>query len=122
MTKVVLSIELPGRQQYSQKECEQDKNKEETTYMNLLVHNKKGKNSFTKKETIAISTAKCIPAKQVTNLDNSAYESMMDIKEVPYFTNEHKWKSLSKKNRLETHFQRICESLGGISYSYEILD
>ena len=46
----------------------------------------------------------------------------MDIKEVPYFTNEHKWKSLSKKNRLEAHFQRICESLGGISYSYEILD
>ena len=42
MTKVVLSIELPGRQKYSQKECEQDKNKEETTYMNLLVHNKKG--------------------------------------------------------------------------------
>ena len=33
MTKVVLSIELPGRQQYSQKECEQDKNKEEITLM-----------------------------------------------------------------------------------------
>ena len=101
MTKVVLSIELPGRQKYSQKECEQDKNKEETTYMNLLVHHKKGKNSFTKKETIAISTAKCIPAKQVINLDNSAYESMMDIKEVPYFTNEHCYQDRSEEHTSE---------------------
>lgn len=41
--------------------------------------------------------------------------------EVPSWEKPNRWVKLPKRQRLETHLRRIAESLGGKSYSYEIL-
>lgn len=32
------------------------------------------------------------------------------------------WKRLTKKQRLEAHLKRIVEELGGVSFTYAVLD
>ena len=72
-------------------------------------------------ETITIKTRKCKPAGQSLNLSMDAYDYMTG-KEAPYFVKAKDWERLTKKQRLEAHLKRICEELGGVSFTYAVLD
>lgn len=82
-----------------------------------------GKKSDGKKDiqTITVKTRKCKPAGQSLNLSMDAYEYMIG-KEAPYFVKPRDWEKLTKKQRLEAHLKRICEELGGVSFTYAVLD
>jgi hypothetical protein len=90
--KINLSIVLPGRIKLSKQEC---------------LENPKNKYKT---------------AKQSLNISKEGYLSMISNKEIPYWSNAKNWSRLNTKERLEQHLQKICESLGGITYSYKIFD
>ena len=72
-------------------------------------------------KTITVKTRKCKPAGQSLNLSMDAYDYMTG-KEAPYFVKARDWERLTKKQRLEAHLKRICEELGGVSFTYAVLD
>lgn len=120
--KVSLSIVLQGSIMYSQEQAKAlEKEKVGTGYdtFNMRVEGlKDGKKDA---ETITIKTRKCKPAGQSLNLSMDAYDYMTG-KEAPYFVKAKDWERLTKKQRLEAHLKRIVEELGGVSFTYAILD
>lgn len=120
--KVSLSITLQGGVMYSQEQAKAlEKEKVGTGYdtFNMRVEGlKDGKKDA---ETITVKTRKCKPAGQSLNLSMDAYDYMTG-KEAPYFVKAKDWKRLTKKQRLKAHLKRICEELGGVSFTYAVLD
>ena len=120
--KVSLSIVLQGSIMYSQEQAKAlEEEKVGTGYdaFSMRVEGlKKGKKDT---ETITVKTRKCKPAGQSLNLSMDAYEYMIG-EEAPYFVKPRDWGRLTKKQRLETHLKRIAEGLGGVSFTYAILD
>lgn len=120
--KVSLSIILQGGVMYSQKQAKAlEKEKVGTGYdtFNMRVEGlKDGKKDA---ETITVKTRKYKPAGQSLNLSMDAYDYMTG-KEAPYFVKAKDWERLTKKQRLEAHLKRIVEELGGVSFTYAVLD
>lgn len=120
--KVSLSIILQGGVMYSQEQAKAlEKEKVGTGYdtFNMRVEGlKDGKKDA---ETITVKTRKCKPAGQSLNLSMDAYDYMTG-KEAPYFVKAKDWEKLTKKQRLEAHLKRIVEELGGVSFTYAVLD
>lgn len=120
--KVSLSIILQGGVMYSQEQAKAlEKEKVGTGYdtFNMRVEDlKDGKKDA---ETITVKTRKCKPAGQSLNLSMDAYDYMTG-KEAPYFVKAKDWERLTKKQRLEAHLKRIMEELGGVSFTYAVLD
>ncbi len=139
--KVSLTISLPGSVMMSKDEClkttqkiiknknlktgkiydkvidievdDFDKNDKHT----LLVKNRKTKNS----EVITFYTRKCIPAKQSLNITKESYNYMVS-NECPEWHKKGEWNKMNKTQRLESHLNRIAESLGGKMLSYQVFD
>ena len=121
--KVSLSITLQGSVMLSQEQAKAlEKEKEGTGYdtFNMRVE---GKKSDGKKDvqTITVKTRKNKPASQSLNLSMDAYNYMVSD-EAPYFVKPGDWERLTKKQRLEAHLKRIVEELGGVSFTYAVLD
>lgn len=120
--KVSLSIILQGGVMYSQEPAKAlEKEKVGTGYdtFNMRVEGlKDGKKDA---ETITVKTRKYKPAGQSLNLSMDAYDYMTG-KEAPYFVKAKDWERLTKKQRLEAHLKRIVEELGGVSFTYAVLD
>jgi hypothetical protein len=120
--KVSLSVTLQGSVILSQEQAKAlEKEKVGTGYdtFNMRVEGlKDGKKDA---ETITVKTRKCKPASQSLNLSMDAYDYMTG-KEAPYFVKAIDWKRLTKKQRLEAHLKRIVEELGGVSFTYAVLD
>ena len=120
--KVSLSVTLQGSVMLSQEQAKAlEKEKVGTGYdtFNMRVEGlKDGKKDA---ETITVKTRKCKPAGQSLNLSMDAYDYMTG-KEAPYFVKAKDWEKLTKKQRLEAHLKRICEELGGVSFTYAVLD
>ena len=120
--KVSLSITLQGSVILSQEQAKAlEEEKVGTGYdaFSMRVEGlKKGKKDA---ETITVKTRKCKPAGQSLNLSMDAYEYMIG-KEAPHFVKPRDWERLTKKQRLEAHLKRIVEGLGGVSFTYTILD
>ena len=121
--KVSLSVTLQGSVMLSQEQAKAlEKEKEGTGYdtFNMRVE---GKKSDGKKDvqTITVKTRKNKPASQSLNLSMAAYDYMTG-KEAPYFVKARDWERLTKKQRLEAHLKRIVEELGGVSFTYAVLD
>lgn len=121
--KVSLSVTLQGSVMLSQEQAKAlEKEKEGTGYdtFNMRVE---GKESDGKKDvqTITVKTRKNKPASQSLNLSMDAYDYMTG-KEAPYFVKARDWERLTKKQRLEAHLKRIVEELGGVSFTYTVLD
>ena len=102
--KVSLSVTLQGSVMLSQEQAKAlEKEKVGTGY-----------NTFNRR-------VECKPAGQSLNLSMDAYDYMTG-KEAPYFVKAKDWEKLTKKQRLEAHLKRICEELGGVSFTYAVLD
>lgn len=61
------------------------------------------------------------PATQHINLSEYSYKYMVSI-ECPYWAKPKVWKTMSAKERLKSHLQRVCENFNGKSYNYKVLD
>lgn len=121
--KVSLSVTLQGSVMLSQEQAKAlEKEKEGTGYdtFNMRVE---GKKSDGKKDvqTITVKTRKNKPASQSLNLSMDAYNYMVS-NEAPHFVKPRDWEKLTKKQRLEAHLKRIVEELGGVSFTYAVLD
>ena len=121
--KVNLSIILQGGVMYSQEQAKALEKEKVGTGYDTFSMRVEGKNGNGKKdaETITVKTRKCKPASQSLNLSMDAYDYMTG-KEAPYFVKAGDWERLTKKQRLEAHLKRIVEGLGGVSFTYAILD
>lgn len=121
--KVSLNVTLQGSVMLSQEQAKAlEKEKEGTGYdtFNMRVE---GKKSDGKKDvqTITVKTRKNKPASQSLNLSMDAYNYMVS-NEAPYFVKPRDWERLTEKQRLEAHLKRIVEELGGVSFTYAVLD
>lgn len=121
--KVSLSITLPGSVMLSQEQAKALEEEKVGTGYDTFSMRVEGKNGDGKKDakTITVKTRKCKPAGQSLNLSMDAYEYMIG-KEAPYFVKPRDWERLTKKQRLEAHLKRVVEGLGGVSFTYTILD
>ncbi len=43
------------------------------------------------------------------------------VKSRPFWVKDRDWKRFTKTQRIDAHMQRVCEHLGGQSYTFEIL-
>lgn len=121
--KVSLSITLQGGVMYSQEQAKAlEEEKVGTGYdtFNMRVEGKKS-NCREDVQTITVKTRKSKPASQSLNLSMDAYNYMVS-NEAPYFVKPRDWERLTKKQRLEAHLKRIVEELGGVSFTYAVLD
>lgn len=138
--KVNLSVILPGSVMLSKEECLKTTQKEITKKTragkpykkvidvkvddwdkmdrNTLRVSENGKNA----EFITYYTRKCKPASQSLNISTDSYREMVDKANVPSWSTQYKWVNMNKKERLEAHLKKIVESLGGISYTYQVFE
>ena len=117
-TKLTANIELPGSIMFGKEACQKSP-KEYTKYNCLIVEDKvkEGKKVKVKREKIQFFTRKSIPALQVINMSEEAYQYMIS-NEVPSFSNRSTWMKMSKEQRLVAHLNEIAAYLGGKLASY----
>lgn len=121
--KVSLSVTLQGSVMYSQEQAKAlEEEKVGTGYdtFNMRVEEVK-KNGKKDIKILNVKTRKSKPASQSLNLSMDAYNYMVS-NEAPYFVKPRDWERLTKKRRLEAHLKRIVEELGGVSFTYAVLD
>lgn len=120
--KVSLSVTLQGSVMLSQEQAKAlEKEKAGTGYDTFNMRVKGLGNGRKDAGTITVKTRKCKPAGQSLNLSMDAYDCMTG-KEAPYFVKARDWERLTRKQRLEAHLKRICEGLGGVGFTYAVLD
>ena len=120
--KVSLSIVLQGSIMYSQEQAKAlEKEKAGTGYNTFNMKIESLEDGKKDAKTITVKTRKCKSAGQSLNLSMDAYDYMTG-KEAPYFMKARDWERLTKKQRLEAHLKRIVEELGGVSFTYAVLD
>lgn len=120
--KVSLSATLQGSVMLSQEQAKAlEEEKVGTGYDTFNMRVEGLKNGKKDAETITVKTRKYKPAGQSLNLSMDAYEYMIG-EEAPYFVKPKDWKRLTKKQRLEAHLKRIVEGLGGVSFTYRVLE
>lgn len=62
-----------------------------------------------------------VPCSKTIKLTQEAYDYMTS-KESPEWYHKKDWGRLSSIQRLEIHFQRICDANNGLNFNYSILD
>lgn len=119
--KVCVSITLPGRVMLTQEQAEASENKKSGSGFNfssMKVSDSKGEN----RQLIGVKARKEVPASQLLNINKEGYDAMTDKKNVPYWSKAGIWANMSARVRLKAHLQKICESLGGTSYTYQVFE
>ena len=121
--KVSLSVTLQGSVMLSQEQAEAlEEEKAGTGYDTFSMRVEEVKRNGRKDIRILdVKTRKCRPAGLSLNLGMDAY-GYMTGKEAPYFMKARDWERLTRKQRLEAHLERICEGLGGVGFTYAVLD
>ena len=122
--KLSLKIVLPGRTLLSEQEC--SKNPEESFNSHSMVVEDNKHN----KEVIHFQTRKNRTITQCLNISEEAYKAMTakasdqkdDMNNCPEWSKARDWFNLSKTQRLEAHLDRISKTVGGVSFTYNVLD
>lgn len=120
--KVSVSIVLQGSTLFTQEEAETLEKEQPNSGFKKhtqVVENPKNRKD---RETIHYQTRKCRPASQSVKLCKEAYFHMIDKSACPGWEKVSKWATMSKKERLESHLQRLTEYLGGTSYTYKVFE
>lgn len=116
-TKISLSIELQGGTMYSKEASFKNAKPIPDKHNKEFLKIEDGKGHF---ETITINTRKCIPAKQVVNLSQEAYDYFIsDEKPIEY---RGDWKKMSEAARLHWHMEETAKALGGKMIDFKVLD
>lgn len=120
--KVSVSIVLQGGTLFTQEEAEtleKEQPKSGFEKHTQVVENPKNRKE---RQVIHYQTRKCRPASQSIKLCKEAYFHMIDKSACPEWMKISKWASMSKKERLESHLQRLTEHLEGTSYTYQVFE
>lgn len=119
--KVSLTITLQGRVMLSQEEAKSLEKQSGKGYdkFSMIIENPHNKKD---RETIKFSTRRNRTISQHLNINKEAYRYMTDNSSCPENIKMSQWGKMSNKEKLEAHMQLICESLGGLAYSYEVFD
>lgn len=121
--KISLSLQVPGAQRLTQEVCESNpKTSYDTAKLSLEYTEGKGKSLKVKREILVVKTPKQRMITQHINLSKEAYDYMMTTAPVDDKKLIRAWKSMSIREKLKEHFDRIAYDLKARSYSYEILD
>lgn len=115
--KISLSIALPGSVLYSKESSFENGKPIPEKHHKEFMKIEDGKGHF---ETITVNTRKCIPAKQIINITEEAYNYFISDEKPPEYRND--WKSMSKPARLYWHLTEIAKSRGGKMIDYKVLD
>lgn len=119
--KVSVSIILRGSILLTQEEAEtleKEQPKSGFEKHTQVVEDPNGKD----RQVIHYQTRKCKTASQSVKLCKEAYLHMIDKGACPEWMKKNKWATMSKKERLESHLQRLTEHLGGISFTYKVFE
>lgn len=121
--KVRLSLVIPGATMLSSRDCEKMSKKDVYDHhvIQVVTKVKQGKKIIHKKENIHFTTTKNRPAKQNMSISREAY-NYMTSSDIPSDKMKKVWGHMSKKSRLEYHFDIIAEHFNALSYTYEILE
>lgn len=114
--KISLSLELQGSTMLSEQECLKDP-KKNYDHICIVVNKNKSKKE---KETLHIFTRKCKTIRQNIKLSKEAYEHMIASPSMPNLGKV--WSSFSIEKRIKLHCKEIAESLGALSFDFEILN
>lgn len=125
--KLSVNITLPGSVMMTSQECEENpKVNYDRNFMTLSVKETLPKSKKVSYRSIPIEykTRKCKTAQQVIKMCDEAYEYMTSNSCPEWFNSTYggpmRWKRLSKIERLEYHLDRVCKSVGGSSFTYNI--
>ena len=118
--KITANFELPGSTMFGKEACQKSP-KKCTEYNCLIVEDrvKKDKKVEIKREKLQFFTRKSIPALQVINIMDEAYQSMTS-NEVPSFSTKSVWNKMTKEQRIVAHLNEISIHLGGKLIDYTI--
>lgn len=118
--KLTANFELPGSTMFGNQTCQKSL-KECTEYNSLIIEDKveKGKKTEVKREKIKFFTRKSIPALQVINISDEAYQYMIST-EVPSFSTKSVWNKMNKEQKLIAHLNEIASNLGGKLIDYTV--
>ena len=121
-TKVNLYVTLQGRRMYSKEEVLKTTSKgkvvEDNTKIDTFTMKVQG---YKKPEVIHFTCRKNIPITQSLSITKLAYLEMIS-NTCPYWVKPFNWKNMSKKQRLESHLERIMQDLKGLKYTYYIFE
>ena len=118
--KLTANFELPGSTMFGKEACQKSP-KEYTEYNCLIVEDrvKEGKKIKVKREKLQFFTRKSIPALQVINMSEEAYQYMIS-NEVPSFSTKSVWNKMTKEQRLVAHLNETAAYLGGKLIDYTV--
>ena len=118
--KITANFELPGSTMFGKEACQKSP-KKCTEYNCLIVEDrvKKDKKVEIKREKLQFFTRKSIPALQVINIMDEAYQSMTS-NEVPSFSTKSVWNKMTKEQRIVAHLNEIAAHLGGKLIDYTV--
>ena len=118
--KITANFELPGSTMFGKETCQKNL-KECTKYNYLIVEDrvKKDKKIEVKREKLQFFTRKSIPALQVINMSEEAYQYMIS-NEVPSFSTKNVWNKMTKEQRLVAHLNETAAYLGGKLVDYTV--
>jgi len=121
-TKLSLTILVPGATMVSKEKSLKNFKKDNQEIIpevhdTLRISLREGPNE----KVYTIKIRKSIPAKQVINMSEEAYNYFVS-NEKPYNFKGTGWANLSRNERLFWHCSQIAASLGGIVDSFEVLD
>lgn len=120
--KVSVSIVLRGSTLFTQEEAETLEKKQSNKGFEKHTQVVENPNNRKDRQTIHYQTRKCRTACQSIKLYKEAYLYMTSKSSCPEWEKINKWSSMSKKERLESHLQRLTEHLGGISFTYKVFE
>lgn len=115
--KVSLTIALPGSIMYSKQSCLKNGKPDPDKYNREYLKVEDGKGHF---EILTVNTRKCIPATQVININEDAYNYFISDEKPHDYRND--WKSMSKDARLYWHLTEIAKLAGGEMLDFKVLD
>ena len=118
--KITANFELPGSTMFGKEACQKSP-KKCTEYNYLIVEDrvKKDKKVEIKREKLQFFTRKSIPALQVINMSEEAYQYMIS-NEVPSFSTKNVWNKMTKEQRLVAHLNETAAYLGGKLVDYTV--
>lgn len=120
--KVSVSIVLRGSIMLTQEEAETLEKEQSSKGFEKHTQVVENPNNRKDKQTIHYQTRKCRTASQSVKLCKEAYLHMINKFACPEWEKMNKWVAMSKKERLESHLQRLTKHLGGISFTYKVFE
>lgn len=120
--KVSVSIVLPGSILFTQEEAETLEKEQSSKGFEKHTQVVENPNNRKDKQTIHYQTRKCRTACQSIKIYKESYLYMTGKSSCPEWEKINKWSGMSKKERLESHLQRLTEHLGGISFTYKVFE